>query len=157
MRNEKNPEATVKYSKKQNIHTRTEQPTITSYMTKQSIIHMARQTHPGRKIHPQNTPHATNKKHMGTTMEQNAGETNILLQTNTERNKTKSDILLYTPTENEYEPYIIYIIYIKNKHTGKLKITMLQNPAPPDLYKLTEKEIQKCTQCILQIEKPKIS
>jgi len=35
------------------VYLRTEQPTITSWMEKQSTIHMARQTKPHRKIHPE--------------------------------------------------------------------------------------------------------
>ena len=35
------------------VYQRTEQPTVTSWMEKQSAIHMARQTQQHRKIHPQ--------------------------------------------------------------------------------------------------------
>jgi len=52
--------------------------------------------------------------------------------------------------ENTEEPLIIAA---KNKHSIKLQEYMLQNISPPDLYKMTNQELQTYTQSILQISK----
>jgi len=123
-----------KHARNESSYLRTQQPTVTSWIEKQSTIQMIKQTDPARKIHSQAQPR------MKQTREQR-GKT--WYQTKKDQEKE--------PGDQERENTKSYIQNIKNKQNHKTIEQINNTNKPPDLYQLTDKELRQQTDIILQI------
>ena len=125
---------------RKDLYHRPEQPAITSRIEKHGIQAMTRQTRPGRKIH---LPIQTRMKQLQEKWNTRWGNAREYILNKKQLHRTN-------PTGETQR--IPYICHIENTYTNNLKIKLLQNITPLDLYALTPTELTNATDIILHVE-----
>ena len=137
------PESKHKPMRTLQVYLRTEQPAITSWVEKQSTIHMARQTRPEKKIHQENNPRM---KQIQEKWIQTWGKTNQEIE-NAEKNPQKNK---QTDT-CQSKPLICKI----TKRENELLKEQIRQQKNPKTTRTTRKRIAKITKIMLQAKEPK--
>ena len=131
-----------KHQNAYSIHLRTMQPTITSWMEKQAIIAMVKQTAPSRQLH---LPTQTRMQNLNKKWQERWHGVQKQQEERTTNKKQHEQ-------KNNNAPWLLHH---KNKHAKKLQEHIRTNQQPPELYPLKEKDLRSITDIMLQIKQPK--
>ena len=126
------------------VHLRTTQPAITSWINKQTIISMTKQTDPSRQIHLLMQTRMQNIQKLWEDTWQRIRQQ----QTKNAKNTTNTNEQEQTKNTTTH-----WIFHHNNKHTQKLIEYVRTNEQPPELHKLTETDLRFITDIMRQITK----
>jgi len=128
------------------IHLRTMRPTITSWMEKQTMIAMVKQTAPSRQLH---LPTQTRMRNINKKWQETRHEVQKQQKQQEERRTNNNK---QHEQKNNNTPWLLHY---KNKHAEKLQEHIRTNQQPPELYPLKENDLRFITDIMLQIKQQK--